>query len=40
MFGYVRGRLMWLWERRLPRPDGAPGDTSMTPYLSLELHRV
>lgn len=40
MFGYVRGQLMWLWERRLPVPDGTPGDTSMAPYLSLELHRV
>lgn len=40
MFGYVRGRLMWLWERRLPVPDGAPGETSLAPYLSLELHRV
>src|SRR5699024_7604187 len=24
MFGYVSGRLMWLWEHRLPVPDGAP----------------
>lgn len=37
MFGYVGGRLMWLWERR----DRA-GDTAadLTPYLSLELDRV
>ncbi|WP_114853570.1 heme-binding beta-barrel domain-containing protein [Brachybacterium sp. YJGR34] len=40
MFGYVSGRLMWLWERRTPVPDGAPGETALTPYLSLELHRV
>ncbi|GAA4522395.1 FABP family protein [Brachybacterium paraconglomeratum] len=40
MFGYVRGQLMWLWERRLPVPGGTPGETSMAPYLSLELHRV
>ena len=40
MFGYVTGRLMWLWEHRLPVPEGAPGETEMTPYLSLELHRV
>ncbi|MGO1480646.1 MAG: FABP family protein [Brachybacterium sp.] len=40
MFGYVTGRLMWLWEHRLPVPDGAPGETALTPYLSLELHRV
>ncbi|MDN6400540.1 MAG: FABP family protein [Brachybacterium sp.] len=40
MFGYVSGRLMWLWEHRLPVPDGAPGETALTPYLSLEMHRV
>lgn len=40
LFGYVSGRLMWLWERRRPVPDGAPGETALTPYLSLELHRV
>lgn len=33
MFGYVAGRLMWLWEQR----DTA-GD--LTPYLSVELNRV
>ncbi|HEX7352975.1 FABP family protein [Brachybacterium sp.] len=40
MVGYVSGRLMWLWERRTPVADGAPGETALTPYLSLELHRV
>ncbi|ATG51082.1 hypothetical protein CFK38_05700 [Brachybacterium vulturis] len=40
MFGYVSGRLMWLWEHRLPVPDGAPDETALTPYLSLEMHRV
>lgn len=40
MFGYVSGRLMWLWERREPVPDGAPGETALSPYLSLEMHRV
>lgn len=40
MFGYVGGRLMWLWEHRRPVPDGAPGETALTPYLSLEMHRV
>lgn len=40
MFGYVSGRLMWLWERRRPVPDGAPGETALSPYLSLEMHRV
>lgn len=40
MFGYVSGRLMWLWERRTPVTDGAFGETALAPYLSLELHRV
>ncbi|ATG53957.1 hypothetical protein CFK41_03565 [Brachybacterium ginsengisoli] len=40
MFGYISGRLMWLWEHRLPVPDGAPGETELTPYLSLEMHRA
>lgn len=40
MFGYVSGRLMWLWERRRPATDAAPGETSLSPYLSLELNRV
>lgn len=40
MFGYVSGRLMWLWEHRRPVPDGAAGETALTPYLSLEMHRV
>lgn len=40
MFGYISGRLMWLWEHRLPVPDGAPGETALSPYLSLEMHRV
>src|SRR5699024_11533722 len=37
VFGYVGGRLMWLWERR-----GAPGEdgTDLVPSLSLELDRV
>lgn len=35
MFGYVSGRLMWLWERR--GEDPAQG---LIPYLSLELNRV
>jgi len=40
MVGYVSGRLMWLWERRTPVADGAPGETALSPHLSLELHRV
>lgn len=40
MVGYVTGRLMWLWEQRRPVPDGAPGETEMSPYLSVELHRA
>ncbi|WP_422115541.1 FABP family protein [Brachybacterium sp. UNK5269] len=40
LFGYVSGRLMWLWEQRTPVPGGAPDETALTPYLSLELHRV
>ncbi|MGP9538542.1 FABP family protein [Brachybacterium sp. AOP43-C2-M15] len=40
MIGYVSGRLMWLWERRTPVADGAPGETALSPYLSLELHRA
>lgn len=40
MFGYVSGTLMWLWEHRTEVPDGAPGETALSPYLSLELHRV
>ena len=35
MFGYVSGRLMWLWERR---SDDA--EQGLIPYLSLELNRV
>lgn len=40
MFGYVSGRLMWLWEQRLP--VGAEGDdgSTMAPYLSVELTRA
>lgn len=34
MFGYVGGRLMWLWERR--ESAGA----ELAPYLSVELNRV
>ena len=40
LFGYVSGRLMWLWEHRAPVQGGTPGETALTPYLSLELHRV
>lgn len=40
MFGYVSGRLMWLWEHRRPVPEGEPGETALTPYLSVEMHRV
>jgi len=40
MFGYVSGRLMWLWEQRGPAPDGSPGETALLPHLSLELHRA
>lgn len=40
MFGYISGRLMWLWERRTPVADGAPGETALSPYLSVEMHRV
>lgn len=40
LFGYVSGRLMWLWEHRLPVPDGAAGETALSPYLSLEMHRA
>lgn len=36
MFGYVSGRLMWLWERR----DPSAGDGSLAPYLSVELDRA
>lgn len=44
MFGYISGRLMWLWEQRVPTAAGdddadADGST-LTPYLSVELHRV
>lgn len=42
MFGYVGGRLMWLWERR---PSGgadpaAGADGGLVPFLSVELDRV
>lgn len=36
MFGYVGGRLMWLWERAMD--PAAP--TDLAPYLSVELDRV
>ncbi|MFC0673936.1 FABP family protein [Brachybacterium hainanense] len=36
MFGYVGGRLMWLWERATD--PSAPGELS--PYLSVELDRA
>lgn len=38
MFGYISGRLMWLWEQRVPAPD-CEGST-MAPYLSVELNRA
>ena len=37
MFGYVGGRLMWLWEHR---GDTGDAGTDLIPYLSLELDRV
>lgn len=37
MFGYVGGRLMWLWERR---PESGATATDLSPYLSVELDRV
>lgn len=37
MFGYVGGRLMWLWERR---PESGATDADLSPYLSVELDRV
>lgn len=40
MFGYVSGRLMWLWEQRGPAPEGAAGETTLLPHLSLELDRA
>lgn len=40
MFGYISGRLMWLWEQRRPVADGAPGETALAPYLSMEMHRA
>lgn len=40
MFGYVNGRLMWLWEQRTAASEEASGENGTTPYLSLELHRV
>lgn len=36
MFGYVGGRLMWLWERAMD--PAAPAD--LAPYLSVELDRA
>lgn len=40
MFGYVSGRLMWLWEQRLPREAEEPDASTMAPYLSVELTRA
>ncbi|WP_193107320.1 heme-binding beta-barrel domain-containing protein [Brachybacterium sp. FME24] len=43
MFGYISGRLMWLWEQRVPGASNESADpqgSPMTPYISLELHRV
>ncbi|MGY5765580.1 FABP family protein [Brachybacterium sp. DNPG3] len=37
MFGYVAGRLMWLWERHAP---GGSFAEDPIPYLSVELDRV
>lgn len=38
MVGYISGRLMWLWEHRVPATD-TEGST-MAPYLSVELNRA
>lgn len=40
MFGYVSGRLMWLWEQRLPAAAEGDDGSTMTPYLSVELTRA
>ncbi|MFC7375234.1 MULTISPECIES: heme-binding beta-barrel domain-containing protein [unclassified Brachybacterium] len=40
MFGYVGGNLMWLWEQRVPGAASETGETDMTPYISVELHRA
>lgn len=41
MFGYVGGRLMWLWERAAPGAATVPGTKhpELSPYLSMELDR-
>jgi hypothetical protein len=31
---------MWLWEQRGPAPEGAAGETTLLPHLSLELDRA
>lgn len=47
MFGYVGGRLMWLWERAPEQATANTGEEAadwpgagLVPYLSLELDRV
>lgn len=39
MFGYIAGRMMWLWERRLPVTAADP-HPDLAPFVSLELHRA
>lgn len=36
MFGYVGGRLMWLWERSL----GGDAEQELAPFISLEMDRA
>lgn len=45
MFGYISGRVMWLWERAPHGTDtadaaGAPAADALVPYLSVELDRA
>lgn len=44
MFGYVGGRLMWLWEQAPDTPAGPEGSdwpgAELAPFLSLELDRA
>lgn len=42
MFGYVGGRLMWLWERAAPGAAAAPGTghRELSPFLSVEMDRA
>ena len=41
MFGYVGGRMMWLWERSVDGASPAPGTQhpELSPFLSVELDR-